>query len=161
LETIRLMNIVSEYKGRVIENPKNCDPLTISCSAIKAMPQKKKGAFLDNLKTKLVMKFLQSWLARILESFKAKNTIAWTFIFAIATILQFGVGEEALLSVEWFLAFFDIEVSETVIDAILWVLMAITGAKTTADLPLNQRQKKIEASRLAILKKNGEDLRSF
>ncbi len=108
----------------------------------------------------LIMKiYLKQWLAQLLEKFKAKNSLVWGAIVSVATVLQFGIAAlipglpAGFLSLEWILHTLNVSVSADVLQWVLWGLVAITGAKTTPDLPDEQREQKIAESQAKIKEK--------
>ena len=106
--------------------------------------------------------FITKWLASFLEKFKAKNPKIWAYILAFAMVLQFGIvailpGVEVILpgladlppeflSLDWILTTFEIHINDRLTDIIMFLIMAITGSKTTAFLPPAKREEKIEAT---------------
>lgn len=157
------MQIVNEHKRSIANDFRNCNLTPVDEIQV-PMKEKKKKPLLDNLKTKIVMGFLNQWLARLLEAFKTKEPKLWLALFLVATVLQFGIGAVIqlvpnipdiavpydLLSLDWIIAHFNLKVSDTVTDLIMWVLIAITGSKTTASLPAHLRDEKIEATKAKI-----------
>jgi hypothetical protein len=123
------------------------------------MTTEKKGFFkklFSNIKNKIMSDFITKFLAQLLEKFKAKSPKIWLALFTVATVLQFGLASvlelaipgidlpPELLSLDWIINTFNLEVSDTVTDWIMWLLVAITGSKAAAYLPEAQRQKALD-----------------
>lgn len=122
------------------------------------------GRLFRNLKAKIVTDFITSFLAKLLEKFKASNPQIWLVLVTVATVLQFGISAVVeitipgvqvppeFLSIDWIIAQTGLEVPDTVTDIVMWLLLAITGSKTTAYLSEEARNAKIEATKAKIRK---------
>jgi hypothetical protein len=155
--TVLLEYLTEDFKGfwELIDARGNLEMALTTASkrhniSKKKIRMSKIGDFFKSLKNKILMKFLDKWIADLVDRFKAKSPKVWMFIAAILTLLNQGVGEEALFSLAWILEVLKVpaETSETIGEWVTWIIALVIGTSTTAFLSSNtRREAKIATSK--------------
>lgn len=117
------------------------------------------GGLFRTIKNKIMGDFLTKLIAGLYEKFKASNPKIAMAVLALATGLQFGfeapletflvtIGvvvdlPAEFLSLDWILDATGLKISDGLTDGIMWVLMALSGSKSTEFLPEEKRAEKL------------------
>lgn len=109
--------------------------------------------FLHKLKVKVMLKFIDKWLADLIDMGKAKSPKVFALIAAVLTFLKTGIGDDHVLSLAWILEQIGVDptkqyLGDTIDGWLTYIIALFVTTSTTAYLSNpTRKQRRIQKSK--------------